>query len=70
MNHRGPFDIVFCRNVLIYFDTDTKKQILANIRSAMQRGGYVLLGAAETVLSLDDNFKRTELGKAILYQAP
>jgi chemotaxis protein methyltransferase CheR len=70
MTHRGPFDIVFCRNVLIYFDTETKKQILANLRSSMQRRGYLLLGAAETVLLLDDKFKRTELGKAILYQAP
>jgi chemotaxis protein methyltransferase CheR len=68
MVHKGPFDIVFCRNVLIYFDVDTKRRILANIRAALQKGGYLLLGGAETALHLDEQFKRTEIGSAVLYQ--
>jgi chemotaxis protein methyltransferase CheR len=48
MHGLGPFDVVMCRNVLIYFDVDTKKKILGEIRRVMQQGGYLLLGGAET----------------------
>jgi len=46
------FDIIFCRNVLIYFDAATKTQVLANIANQLQPDGYVYLGGAETVLGL------------------
>jgi chemotaxis protein methyltransferase CheR len=52
----GVFDIVFCRNVLIYFDLATKSKALAAIRQQMPEDGYLLLGAAETVLGVSDNF--------------
>ncbi|MEZ5403637.1 MAG: protein-glutamate O-methyltransferase CheR [Bryobacteraceae bacterium] len=68
MMHKGPFDVVFCRNVLIYFDTETKKKILSNIRAALGKGGYLLLGGAETALHLDGQFQRIEVGGAVLYQ--
>jgi chemotaxis protein methyltransferase CheR len=48
----GRFDIIFCRNVLIYFDGATKTQVLANIANQLQPDGYVYLGGAETVLGL------------------
>jgi len=48
----GRFDIIFCRNVLIYFDAATKTQVLANIANQLQPDGYVYLGGAETVLGL------------------
>ena len=48
----GRFDIIFCRNVLIYFDSATKTQVLANIANQLQPDGYVYLGGAETVLGL------------------
>jgi chemotaxis protein methyltransferase CheR len=70
MSGLGPFDVVFCRNVLIYFDVETKKTILAKIRSTIVPGGHLILGGAETTLNLDDNFKRTQVGQAIFYQAP
>lgn len=53
----GQCDVVFCRNVLIYFDTATKRDILNRIASLMAPGGYLLLGAAETVVGITDAFK-------------
>jgi len=67
--HLGPFDLVFCRNVLIYFDPETKRRILHQVREAMYPGGYLLLGAVETVLDLESLFERKRIGQAILYQA-
>ncbi|MGA2882941.1 MAG: protein-glutamate O-methyltransferase CheR [Bryobacteraceae bacterium] len=70
MRTKGPFDVIFCRNVLIYFDTETKKKILAELRGALFPGGYLVLGGAETTLNLDDKFKRVTSGRAVFYQAP
>lgn len=70
MRTKGPFDVIFCRNVLIYFDVDTKKKILRELRGALFSGGHLLLGGAETTLNLDGEFKRIAAGKAVLYQAP
>jgi chemotaxis protein methyltransferase CheR len=53
----GTFDIVFCRNVLIYFDTQTKVGVLDRMTRVVERDGYLLLGAAETVVGLTDSFK-------------
>jgi chemotaxis protein methyltransferase CheR len=53
----GMFDIVFCRNVLIYFDQPTKVGILDRIARTVGRDGYLVLGAAETVVGLTDSFK-------------
>jgi len=53
----GTFDIVFCRNVLIYFDQDTKIAVLNRIARQMPEDGYLVLGAAETVIGLTDALK-------------
>ncbi len=53
----GRFDIVFCRNVLIYFDLDTKMNVLNRIARAMEPDGFLVLGAAETVVGLTTCFK-------------
>jgi chemotaxis protein methyltransferase CheR len=53
----GTFDIVFCRNVLIYFDHDTKVEVLHRIARSMRPDGFLVLGAAETVVGLSDRFK-------------
>jgi chemotaxis protein methyltransferase CheR len=55
--HLGKFDAVFCRNVLIYFDQDTKAAVLNRIARLMEPDGYLVLGAAETVVGLTDAFK-------------
>jgi chemotaxis protein methyltransferase CheR len=53
----GTFDVVFCRNVLIYFDQETKTAVLDRIARQMPDDGYLVLGAAETVIGLTDAFK-------------
>ena len=53
----GTFDLVFCRNVLIYFDHDTKADVLQRVGRTMSPDGFLVLGAAETVLGLADQFK-------------
>jgi len=53
----GSFDVVFCRNVLIYFDQDSKVAVLNRVARQMPDDGYLVLGAAETVIGLTDAFK-------------
>jgi len=53
----GMFDVVFCRNVLIYFDQPTKVGVLDRMARTAERDGYLVLGAAETVVGLTDSFK-------------
>jgi chemotaxis protein methyltransferase CheR len=53
----GAFDVIFCRNVLIYFDQDTKVNIFNRLAKAMEPDGFLVLGAAETVVGLTDVFK-------------
>jgi chemotaxis protein methyltransferase CheR len=55
--HLGSFDIVFCRNVLIYFDQETKISVLARLAKITEQDGYLVLGAAETVVGLTEVFK-------------
>jgi len=53
----GAFDAIFCRNVLIYFDVETKAQVLAAIARRMNDRGVLFLGGAETVLGISDQFE-------------
>lgn len=53
----GRFDVVFCRNVLIYFDQPTKAKVLNGIAKQIPEDGYLILGGAETVLGLTDRFQ-------------
>jgi chemotaxis protein methyltransferase CheR len=53
----GRFDIVFCRNVLIYFDPPTKAKVLNGMAELMPKDGFLYLGGAETVLGTSDRFK-------------
>jgi chemotaxis protein methyltransferase CheR len=52
----GAFDIVFCRNVLIYFSSETKRQVLDKMSRSMPKDGMLYLGGAETVLGVTDCF--------------
>ncbi len=70
MRTKGPFDVIFCRNVLIYFDVETKKKILQELRGALFPGGHLILGGAESTLNLDNEFRRVPAGRTVFYQAP
>jgi chemotaxis protein methyltransferase CheR len=55
--HLGMFDIIFCRNVLIYFDQDTKAGIFERLSRLVEPDGFMVLGAAESVVGISDAFK-------------
>ena len=65
----GPFDVVFLRNVLIYFDVETKQEILRQVRQVMHPGGWLLLGGSETTLNIDESFERVPVGKTVWYRS-
>ncbi len=69
MRALGPFDLVFCRNVMIYFDTQTKKNILKELHGTMFRGGWLMLGGVETAFGVEEFFERHTVGNAPVYVA-
>ena len=74
LNLIGPWpalpdmDVVFLRNVLIYFDVDVKRQILARVRRLLRPDGFLFLGGAETTLNLDDAFERVPFERSGCYR--
>lgn len=61
----GKFDIIFCRNVLIYFDREMKAKVLQNMTALLPDDGFVILGGAETVLGITDSLKPMENTRGI-----
>lgn len=61
-------DLVFLRNVLIYFDVATKKAVLGRIRRWLKPDGYLYLGGAETTWNLDDSYDRVPVDKTTVYK--
>jgi len=61
-------DIVFMRNVLIYFEKATKQEIFARVRGVLRPGGYLFLGASETTVGFDDNFTPVRFGETVCYR--
>lgn len=66
LTNMGQFDVIFCRNVLIYFNEETKKAVLERLADVMVDDGYLFLGGAETVLGLSERFRLKE-GQRGLY---
>jgi chemotaxis protein methyltransferase CheR len=69
-SHLGAFDVVFCRNVLICFDEGTKNRVLQNIARVTRADGYLVLGAAETVVGLTDAFEPSTDHRGLYVPAP
>lgn len=63
-----PFDVIFLRNVLIYFDVATKRQVLQNAARILRPDGWLFLGAAETTIGIDDNYERVPAGRTSAYR--
>lgn len=69
MQGLGPFDLVFCRNVMIYFDAQTRARILRELHGTLNRGGWLLLGGVEAAAGTEELFERQTLGNACVYVA-
>ncbi len=65
----GKFDVVFCRNVLIYFSAEVKKDILRRIHGTLKPGGYLFLGASEALNGLPELYTMVQCSPGIIYQA-
>jgi len=74
LNLAGPWcamptmDLIMLRNVLIYFDLETKRSVLAKVRRVLRPGGYLMLGTAETTVNLDDGFELVRSDGAAYYR--
>ncbi len=64
----GQFDIVFIRNVLIYFDQSTKAEILHRVRRVLRPDGYLFIGSVETTIGLGVPFQREEIDVSVCYR--
>jgi len=64
----GPFDAIFCRNVLIYFDKPTQKRVVESFARALRPGGYLFLGHAESLFALTDVFEPIVQPESIVYR--
>ncbi len=64
----GKFDVVFCRNVLIYFSAEVKKDILTRIHATLKPGGYLFLGASEALNGLQDLYQMVQCSPGIIYK--
>lgn len=65
----GKFDIIFCRNVLIYFSAELKTDILRRMHGSLNPGGYLMLGASEAMNNLGDYYEMVQCHPGIVYRA-
>lgn len=74
LNLNGPLssvpamDVVFLRNVLIYFNAEAKQALLGRMAEVLRPGGYLFLGGSETTYGIDDSWERVEFGRSICYR--
>ena len=69
LSRMGKFDLIFCRNVLIYFDTETKKKVVSTIKSMLAPHGLLALGCAETIININDGLHRQQVGNSVFYSS-
>ena len=66
----GRVDAIFCRNVLIYFDADSRKRVIETFYERLQPGGYLMLGHSESLLSVSTAFELAHLSSDMVYRKP
>jgi chemotaxis protein methyltransferase CheR len=66
----GKMDVIFCRNVLIYFDQAARKKVVDNFYDSLVDGGYLLLGHAESLINISTSFALKHLKNDMVYQKP
>jgi chemotaxis protein methyltransferase CheR len=64
----APYDVLFCRNVFIYFSEGALRRALANFASVLRPGGLLFLGHAESIIGISDDFETVRLARCIVYQ--
>ncbi len=64
----GRFDIIFCRNVLIYFSSDLKRDIIGRMAKALNPGGYLFLGSSESISAHSDDFEMVRCNPGVVYK--
>jgi len=64
----GAQDLVFMRNILIYFDVETKRRILGRVRQTLRPDGFLIMGGAETTSNLDGGYEPVRIGAGVYYQ--
>jgi len=66
----GAFDVIFCRNVIIYFDLDVKRKVIEYLFNVLKPGGYLLLGHSESLLNISNKFDLVHLKNDMVYRKP
>jgi chemotaxis protein methyltransferase CheR len=66
----GSFDVVLCRNVIIYFDSETKRRVITGFSDRIRPGGYLLLGHSESLINLSNEFQLRHLRHDMVYRKP
>lgn len=66
----GTMDVILCRNVIIYFDLETKKQVMATFHDKLRPGGYLLLGHSESLINVTSDFELKHLSRDLVYRRP
>lgn len=66
----GPFDLILCRNVLIYFNDATRRSVIRGLYGALRGNGWLVMGSAESLYGVDHRFDTIVHGKTILYRKP
>jgi len=67
-NLRKPFDVIFCRYVLIYFDKESKKGVVKDFYNNTAKNGYFIMGNSESLFSVSDDYKMLHFPSAIIYK--
>ena len=66
----GEMDVILCRNVIIYFDLETKKQVMKTFHDKLRPGGYLLLGHSESLINVTADFELKHLSRDLVYRRP